>query len=497
MFIHQFAQKYIALGVLLSGGFYPAFSDVQMKVFGNNMVLQRGMPVPVWGTAANGEEVTVTIAGQTKKTTTGSNGKWSLKLDSLPTGGPYEMKVQGSNTLVFSGVLVGEVWLCSGQSNMAWTMNQLGPNSDSAKSGNFPEIRLFDIRQGGTWAKCEPNRLGTFSATAYYFGRELHRKLNVPIGLMTAAVGGTAVERWMDPQSIQDDPDNLKLDSNSGDLYRAHIQPLVPYGIRGAIWYQGESNADKDKGNPSQYAHRFPNMIKGWRKVWSQGDFPFHYVQLANHKAVQTQPGEDGFWPQIREKQRLTLAVKNTGMAVTIDIGMANDIHPTNKYDVGKRLSLWALARDYGVKNLVYSGPMFESMRVEGNKAYVKFRHVGGGLSVKGGGALKGFVVAGSDKQFKWADAIIVGDEVVVSSSQVANPVVVRYGWANNPTVNLYNAEGLPASPFTTEGPQLPVVGISIPAHPVKWQTFLPINTLGGRDAMGRQGFMRTLVFQE
>ena len=413
-------------------------------VFGDHMVLQRDAAVPVWGWAAPGEKVTVTLGDQSRTAAADKDGKWSLRLDRLSAGGPYALKVCGSNTLELSDVLVGEVWLCSGQSNMAMTVGASNRFAEEQAAADLPKIRHFTVPRrsaetpettcGGAWTVSSPETVGKFSATAYFFGRTLHKELGVPVGLVNSSVGGTPIESWTGPQ-------------DAGPLYNGMIAPLAPYAIRGAIWYQGERNAKV--GQPGAYAAQLAALIGGWRGVWGQGDFPFLYVQLPNYTAPQQKPVENAGWVQVREAMLKTLAVPNTGMAVTVDLGEAGNIHPKNKQDVGKRLAQWALAKTYG-RDLVYSGPLYRSMSKEGDKILIRFDSVGGGLVAKGD-KLKGFAIAGADKEFAWADATIEGDAVVVRSPQVKDPAAVRYAWAPNPDSNLYNKAGLPASPFRTD----------------------------------------------
>jgi sialate O-acetylesterase len=496
------------LGVLLVVG--GAFADVRLPaVIGNNMVLQRGEPVAIWGWADANEEVMVSVSWHSMEwaVTADKDGKWKFNVTSPKVGGPYEITLKGKNTVAIKNILVGEVWVCSGQSNMQWSVKaSANPNKEIA-AAKYPEIRLFQVQREvankpkddctGAWVECSPETVPGFSAVAYYFGRELHKELNVPIGLIHTSWGGTPAEAWTTSEMLQTDEDfkpiltrykelvanypqakakyDKKLEewkeasrkakeegrkapqrprpprgpdnphSPSG-LYNAMIAPLIPYGIQGAIWYQGESNA----GRAYQYRELFPAMIKSWRKTWGQGDFHFLFVQLANFKAVKEEPGESD-WAELREAQLKTLSLPNTGMAVIIDIGEAKDIHPRNKQDVGKRLAAWATGTTYGRKTPAYSGPLYKAMRVEGNKAILSFEQVGSGLVAKGDGPLKGFAIAGEDKKFVWADAKIEGGTVIVSSDAVSAPVAVRYAWADNPICNLYNREGLPASPFRTD----------------------------------------------
>ena len=486
-----------------------AFADVKLPaVISDNMVLQHGMEVPIWGWAEPGEKIEVRfgIYSYGWRTTTGKDGKWMVKIGPLRAGGPYEIIIKGNNTITRKNILVGEVWVCSGQSNMQWSVRQSANAEQEIAAADYPNIRLFTVERKpaeepqsdcvGDWQLCSPQTVPGFSAVAYYFGRKLHKELNVPVGLIHTSWGGTPAEAWTSKKTLESDPDFEPILKRYDDaiakypqakkkyeedvkkwkeavkkakakgkkaprrpsrpfgpwnphspagLYNGMIAPLIPYGIGGAIWYQGESNA----GRAYQYRKLFGAMIANWRNDWGQGNFPFLFVQLANFMAVNPEPSESA-WAELREAQLMTLALPKTGMAVIIDIGEANNIHPKNKQDVGKRLALWALARSYG-KKLEYCGPIYKSMRVEGSKIILHFDHVGSGLVAGGGGPLKGFAIAGADRKFVWADAKIDGDTVVVSSDKVSEPAAVRYAWADNPVCNLYNKEGLPASPFRTD----------------------------------------------
>lgn len=628
-----------------------AFADARLpKIFGDNMVLQRGKPIAVWGWADAGEKVTVKLGDKEASATADEKGNWSLKLPVFEAGAPLELTITAKNTITFKNVLIGEVWICSGQSNMEmWTGGVTNAQAEVA-AANFPKIRLFTVQKSiqvvpqkdcnGTWQECSPATVNGFSAVGYFFGRKLHKDLDVPIGLISSNWGGTVCEAWASGEALKTHPDfkapvkalekmtanfetitkeynekigayekaaaeglkaietagcttlayddskwktmeglpsiwegrsldnfdgivwfrktveipeawagkelalglgniddadttyvngvkvgetasyntprNYKvpatavkagklvvavrvLDTGGGGglygpaeqmkisaegqppialtgawkfslgelpnglpprpakppigndpnyssvLYNGMIAPLVPYTIQGAIWYQGESNA----GRGRQYRTLFPLMIQDWRKQWND-ELSFYFVQLANFMAPRTEPGESS-WAELREAQNLTLALPKTGQAVIIDIGEANDIHPHNKQDVGLRLALAAEAVTFG-KKIVFSGPKFRDMKVEGASARLSFDHVGGGLEAKGGGALKYFSIAGEDKKFVWAEAKIDGETIVVSSPAVAKPVAVRYAWADNPEgCNLYNKEGLPATPFRTD----------------------------------------------
>jgi sialate O-acetylesterase len=445
------------------------------KEFSDHMVLQRNLAVPVWGKADPGEQVTVEFREQKKTATAGGDGAWRVKLDPMEAGGPFVLTLNGGNTLSIADVLVGEVWQCGGQSNMDTRMSFYPAYAETSKTANHPQLRYYTLRQPGetpVWQVVTPSTVGKLSALGFFFGREIQRSQGVPVGLVVTAVGGTFISEWMDPASIAADPVLSKNgDASNGSMYRQWVQPVVGMAIRGTVWLQGEQ--DRSNGLPAYYRDRFQVLIKGWRKVWGQGDFPFYYVQLANYGSVQTSPGEEASSAAIREAQRLALSLPNTAMTVAIDIGDARDLHFPDKRNAGLRLALPAKALDYAEKGLVYSGPLFDSKTVDGARIHLRFRHVGGGLAAKGGGAPKGFAIAGADNRFEWADASLHGDTVTVSSAQVPRPTQVRYAYAGNPIGNLINREGLPASPFQTEGPQL------IPAG-------LP--AIGSARAQGRRG---------
>lgn len=624
----------------------PLLADVRLPhVIGANMVLQRDQPIQIWGWADPGERIQVNFAGQRASVRAGVDGTWQVSLKAMAAGGPHVMEIRGKNTIQLDNILMGDVWVASGQSNMEWRLSLTENAEQAIEEADHPTIRLFTVpRRTSTvpvedtapsqWHVCSPASAAEFSAVAYYFGRKLNGELDVPIGLINSSWGGTNVETWMtaetlasieglegvvkelrdyDPEDILrsqkekyhkllgdvpemdeglrrgiaywaapdhdfsswkdmtlpglweerglpnldgivwfmkefelnqeeaaapavlslgpiDDSDitwvngmkvgettnkysemreyqvpahilkegrnvlvvrvedtgggggiygseeQLYLKSStryhplSGSwkykvgkvsftstlgpnqlpslLFNAMIHPLLHLHIKGAIWYQGESNA----GRAYQYRRSFPMMIQDWRNYWKIGDFPFLFVQLANFKAAKEEPG-DSDWAELREAQSMTLSMPNTGMAVIIDIGEANDIHPRNKLDVGLRLAQSALNVAYGYKDIVHSGPVFRSMQVEGNTIRIQFDHVGSGLVIKDRyGYLKGFAVAGKDKKFYWAKAQIEGNEVVVYSDEVKEPVAVRYGWADNPDdLNLYNEEGFPASPFRSD----------------------------------------------
>lgn len=642
---HLICKGAVALMLLWSVASTTEANVKPARIFSSNMVLQQGQENPVWGWADKGEKITISFAGKTIKTKADKAGKWSAKLPSLDYGGPYNMVLKGKNTIEFDNILIGEVWICSGQSNMEWQVSNTNNAKTEIAAANYPNIRLFTVDKkvaqkpvedldNGEWVVCTPQTVPAFSAVGYFFGRHLNQELKVPVGLIHTSWGGTVAETWSSSQTIENDPDfkgklqelagfdmtkyreqklaaikaklrdvpakdaglvngvavyadqtmndadwadmnpakvweesgyppiegiawyrktitltadqarqaneihlgmiddnettwinGVKIGSTKGYnekrvyavpantlkagknviairvedtgggggmygeaadqylavggqkvilsnpwkfkiteaqigslevgpndyptlLFNGMLNPIIPYGIKGAIWYQGESNA----GRAKQYQRVFPDMIKDWRTHWGQGDFGFHFVSLANFMEPVKQPGESD-WAELREAQTKTLALPNTGMALAIDLGEAGDIHPRNKQDVGKRLALSALKTTYG-KNIVHSGPMYQSVQFDGNKAIISFTETGSGLMVKDKyGYVNGFSIAGADHKFVWAKAFLTPDnKVVVSSDEVKNPVAVRYGWANNPDdLNLYNKEGLPANPFRTD----------------------------------------------
>jgi sialate O-acetylesterase len=458
-------------------------------VFGSNMVLQRKIPVPVWGWTQPGQKVTVSIEGRSATATAQPDGKWMARLAPLPVGGPYKMRIEGpQQTVSFDNILVGDVWICSGQSNMEFGIGNGNDAQKEIANANYPEIRLFTVMKKvayepqtslarsdkdlmGEWSVCSPESVRTggwngFTAVGYFFGRQLYQDEKVPIGLIHTSWGGTIAEAWTSAQALESMPDfkpavdkltEVKANPATGKqdnnpnvvtvLYDGMIAPLIPYGIKGAIWYQGESNA----GRAYQYRTLLPTMIRDWRTRWGEGDFPFFIVQLANWQKTDPNPKEDA-WAELREAQSMTArTVPKTGIAVTIDVGDAADIHPKDKQTVGKRLALAAEALAYG-KHVEYSGPAYKSMSLANGDGALRltFDHVGGGLTAKGE-KLTGFEIAGEDRKFVWADAQIAGNSIIVSSPQVPHPVAVRYAWQINPECNLYNKAGLPASPFRTD----------------------------------------------
>lgn len=481
-------------------------------LFSDNMVLQQGVPINVWGTARAGERITVKVATQEVSAVADSAGRWSVKLEAMKAGGPLSMTIAGENSITLKNVMAGEVWIASGQSNMQWPVRAATNAEQEIAAADHPNLRLFTVPRvvaskpqdeiTGKWEVCTPQTVGDFSAVAYFFGRDLQKALDVPVGMIHTSWGGTPAEAWTSMAVLEGDPafksildswtarfkdyrsvvdKHVKTYSNTvrewlesadaaeaagkpigppkvdfpadprlsphrpAGLYNAMIHPLLPYAIKGAIWYQGESNA----GRAFEYRKLFPAMIRNWREDWKLGDFPFLFVQLAPYQRTPDTPPE-GTWPELREAQLLTmLNVPNTAMVVITDVGEEKDIHPKTKQPVGARLALAAGALGYGEK-IEYSGPIYKAMKRDGNTIVLSFDHVGGGLVAKGG-PLKGFTIAGADGKFVDARAEIVGDTVVVSSPRVAEPVAVRYGWTNCPVVNLWNKADLPASPFRTD----------------------------------------------
>ncbi len=476
-----------------------ALADVRLPaVLTDHMVIQRGLPVHVWGRADLGEAVSVSFRGQSATTTPDDLGRWSVFLPAGDAGGPFTLTVKGKNEIDYSDVLVGDVWVASGQSNMEFTTKQAVHAGEELARADHPQIRLFfvdrtvsaypmsDLKASTSdaqrWTACSPESVKDFSAVAYFFGLHLQEHEHVPIGLISTSWGGTPAEAWTSMDGLGSDAalmpvfaswgkmsDNFsaaqlrrdmaleeqakakaerrsappipwspndRLSWSPGGLFNAMIAPLTPYPIRGAIWYQGESNADAERA--SLYGRLFQALIRDWRRAWGEEDLPFLFVQLANYK------GND-YWPTLREKQRDALVLRNTGMAVTIDIGEVEDIHPKNKQDVGLRLALAARAIAYG-ESLEYSGPTVRSAMPQAHELVISFNHTTGGLVARG--ELSAFEVAGRDGKFVGASASIDGTTIHISSPQVDQPVAVRYAWKSAPAASLFNGTGLPASPF-------------------------------------------------
>jgi sialate O-acetylesterase len=500
------------IGAALLLAAFQANADVRLpKILSDHMVLQAGKPARIWGWADSGEKVTVELAGESASAVAGADGKWAVQIKLPAKGEGLEMKVSGKNSVKVSDILVGEVWVCSGQSNMEWTVAQSINPVEEAAAAKYPLIRHFKVPHltadkpqedlQGQWVVCSPETVPQFSAAGYFFGRELHQKLGVAVGLIGTNWGGTPAESWASRAALESheslkpllerwdtqvkgfDAAKAKSDFDAamakwktaaeaaksagkpvppqprpaGDpaanahrpanLYNAMIAPLLPLSIKGAIWYQGESNV----GRAFQYRTIFPAMIKDWRKGFDQGDFPFLFVQIAPFNYNRSADADKSPCAELWEAQALTLStVPNTGMAVTTDIGNLTDIHPKNKQEVGRRLALWALAKTYGKADLEYSGPLYKAAKVDGGSIRLSFDH-GKGLKSANGKALSHFTVCGEDKKFVEAEAQVVGEEIVVKAASVAKPVAVRFAWREDAEPNLVNGAGLPASPFRTD----------------------------------------------
>lgn len=457
--LFSLAFAFLFLGTGLFAG--PLQAELKTHgLFTDNMLLQRDKKVAVWGTTDKPDKVTVKFGGQTV-TAVPEGGKWKVELQSLAASAePRELVVmQGEQSLTKKNVLVGDVWLCGGQSNMQWEIHQSAGAQEAIASGKNPNIRLFTVtREGDTagprtevkgsgWSEATPETVKTFSAVGYYFGRDLQKSLGVPIGLISSNIGGTTAERWMSKEAIDSNSEikDMKSPQGRNDLYNAMIASLAPYGVKGGIWYQGESNADR----PYNYRHVLAAMIKSWRDTFGQGDFPFFIVELAPFTPIVKEP-VDQEWATVRESmQWVAKNVAKVDTVSIVDVGDEKDIHPAKKQPVGERLARAARAMAYG-EMIVPAGPEYDSVSFNGSQAIIKFKNVGGGLEAKEG-ELKGFTIAGEDRTFHHATAKIDGQTVVVTSDKVAAPKAVRFGWANFPVVNLWNRDGFPASTFRTD----------------------------------------------
>ena len=495
-------------------------------LFGDHMVLQCDRPIHVWGFGTPGENLRVTLADQTAETQVAPDGRWTCTLHALPaTGIPIELKILASNEILIKDILVGDVWLCSGQSNMEWGLGGCDAPED-IRVANFPQIRHFGVEANfasspqpnvkGRWNVCNPETAPGFTAVGFYFARRVHEETAIPIGLLRSSVGGTNIECWMSQETLMNTPtlepyakmmrESLTQYQNDlqaiipeveawtkrsrdaisagsqvpmppaipefpfGEkmfrprcvtLHNGMIHPLKTFTLKGVLWYQGENNAG-NAADGLQYIEKKRAMIHDWREWFGDPNLPFYYVQLAAWQKPTEDPGLADGWAFFRDAQRQCLNLPHTGMAVAIDIGDADDIHPKNKYDVGERLARWALAREYS-NPLEVSGPLYRSLTIEGNKAIIAFDHVGSGLVAgnKNGRhpvefsestLLKRFAIAGHDRKWYWAEAKIEGGNVICTHPNVPQPVAVRYAFSMNPSgANLYNRDGLPASPFRTD----------------------------------------------
>ena len=462
---------FLSLTLVLACSSTTAPADVKLPaIFGDHMVVQRGAKVPIWGTADPDERVAVKAGGRESAVNADAQGKWRVVLDPIEADAPFEITIAGKNTVTIKDVLVGEVWLCSGQSNMGFPLKRAANGSEAVKAANRPTMRLFTVGRAtkdepqteltGRWEVCTPEAAADFSAVAYFFGAELQDKLKTPVGLIEPSWGGTRAEAWM-PRSAFDALElpyepawteqwlNPKPDPKTkkptpprphqapAALYNGMVAPLAGYGIRGAIWYQGESNT----AYPAAYADVLAALVTSWRAAWGQGDFPFLVVQLPNLV------GSTRDWVTMRGSQaRVARELPNVGLAVTIDVGESRDIHPKEKLTVGKRLALLAEKIAYG-RDVVHSGPAISAVDVIGADVVLQFDHVAGALAAKGD-ELLGFEVAGADGKFVPAAARIDGERVIVRAQRVAAPKSVRYAWSNDPNATLYNKAGLPAAPF-------------------------------------------------
>lgn len=484
-------------------------------IIGNHMVLQQKLANPIWGWDTPGAKITVSFAGQSYSATAASDGKWMVKLAPLPANStPQTLSIAGSSKVELEDVLIGEVWMCSGQSNMGFTLTQDWNGDLESAASNLPGVRLIEAPLVGTqelqtdykrspneyrgqWRAATPASALRFSAIGFLFGRYIHQILNVPVGLINNSWGGSSAEAWVRRETLERDPRfTLLMDSTRkreselmsekgkadfekalaeyrsasqkarseksppprqpdnflagqhrpGNIFAGLVYPTLGYGIKGVIWYQGESNA----GRAYEHKSLFPFLIEQWRAEQGQGDFSFYWVQLADFNAEKTSPG-DSTWAELRETQTKTMQLPNTGQAVITDLGEGKDIHPKNKHDVAARLVRWALAKDYGMK-IPYRSPEFKTMSVEGNKATIKLDMFGGSLRAFDVAEARGFAICGADKVWHWAKGKVIGkDAVEVWSDEVATPIAVRFAWADNPVFNLFSNEGLPVTPFRTD----------------------------------------------
>lgn len=510
MLPHRHSLARVALPILLLASLASTRATVSLPpVISDNMVLLRDAKVHLWGKAAAGEKIAISLGEAKTEVTADPQGKWSAHLENLKAGGPFTLNIQGNNTLAVKNVLVGEVWFASGQSNMGFPLRNSGATAEIAQA-NFPEIRFFSTLKtvaaepaesiAGKWIVCSPAQAGSFAAVPYYFAKDIHQRLKVPVGMVVSASGGTDIESWVRRAEYDSRPDlasararwaedvkkfpatKEKYDKEyaawkeeadkitasggrptkgppreprgpgtfwePGSLYNGMIAPLSPFTVRGFLWYQGENNTNNGLG----YAPLLKALIESWRAQWGLGDLPFLIMQLPGCRKATPEPSESG-WAELRESQQKALKLPNTGMAVTLDLGLKakGDLHPLDKTEFTRRLVLQAMNLVYGDKETVAFGPVFREATTKGGAMQITFDHIGGGLVTPENAPIKGFAIAGADHKFHWADAKIEGDSVVVSSAKVTAPVAVRYGWADLSDANLFNKEGLPAAPFRTD----------------------------------------------
>ena len=480
------------LFLLLSFSFTSKANIKLPDIFADGMVLQRNVSNKIWGWAEANEQVILKFAGKRYITKTGSDLKWSFETEEMAAGGPYQILIEGKNLIQLVDVLIGDVWICSGQSNMEFPLlrakerykdeiaNASNPNiRQIALDHTYKFFRADELTSKDGWLKSDPKNVLKFTAVGYFFAKQLYKKYKVPIGLIHTSWGGTPAQSWTSTEGLKSFPnyyskalmltepaqiaainskDSSSISANSNakptnfsiwpaTLFNGMIAPLLATKIKGVIWYQGEANTHKAK----EYYTLFPNMINDWRSNFAQGDFPFLFVQLANYLAVKQEPAESD-WAELRAAQKEALKLPNTAMAVTYDLGEAKDIHPHNKLDVGLRLAALADKIAYGNKNLVASGPEFKEMTIIKNTAFITFNNIAGGLITNDGKVPRHFAIAGRDNKFVWATAKIENNKIVVFSDLVSEPVSVRYAWADNPEgANLMNKNGFLAAPFRTD----------------------------------------------
>jgi len=478
-------KKYPTLTFLILVAFTSnSFADVVLpKIIAHNMVLQRHKTVPIWGTASKGEKVTVTFAGQHKESVADDSGKWMVKLSPMKASEvPREMIISGKNAIILKNILVGEVWLCSGQSNMEYTMQKNSkhqqevkgskPAGDDLLTANNQNIRIFLVRRKymspdsthAGWDVASGMPLKDFSAVGYFYAKELYQKLHIPIGMISSAVPGSRIEPWIEANNLEISPKMKngivleKLSADGGDpgkFYNSMIQPLIPFSIRGFLWYQGESNCFLNEN--IRYAYKFKTLIENWRSDWKDMKMPFYFVQIAPYiysRSKDVRPHTPENLPEFREAQALALHLPHTGMITITDlVDSIVDIHPAYKWEVGRRLCLLALNKTYGMKDIVCSGPTFKRMRIVNDKIEVSFYNIGGGLASRDGKSLTWFSIAGADGKFVPANTEITGDKVIVSLPEIQHPVSVRFAWNEAAQSNFVNQDGLPAVPFRSDNP--------------------------------------------